>query len=222
MLLPAHEIRVSICDRSRDDSDSHGKNPRDSTAFCIASMSFRSVAAPVVWLTGLSGAGKTSIAQGVRAALNAQGMRCLLLDGDQLRTGLSRDLGFKLAERSENIRRAAEVAALVSRAGVPVVAALISPMAKDREVARTCIGATQFFEVHVDASLAVVEARDTKGLYAKARRGEITDFTGISSPYEAPQRPALRIDSAVGTVDEAVARVLELLRPWLNGPSGLR
>lgn len=146
-----------------------------------------------LWLTGLSGSGKSTIAKAAERALAAMGRLAFILDGDNLRHGLNRDLGFSAADRSENIRRAAEVARLMNEAGVIVLTAFISPYRKDRETAREIIGAESFFEIHVDTPLEVCEARDPKGLYKKARAGEIAQFTGISDPYEAPEKPFLRL-----------------------------
>jgi adenylyl-sulfate kinase len=134
-----------------------------------------------------------------------------LLDGDNIRHGLNRDLDFTERDRSENIRRIAEVAALFNAAGLVVIAAFISPFAADRAMARGIVGAERFIEVFVDTPLAVCEARDVKGLYRRARAGEIPAFTGISAPYEAPEKPEVRIDASTLSVDEAVDRILARL-----------
>lgn len=165
----------------------------------------------VLWLTGLSGAGKSTIAQAAQAALQAQGRAAVVLDGDDLRRGLSRDLGFSDADRVENMRRAAEVARLMADAGLVVLVALISPFREDRERARERVGAARFYEVHVATALSVAEARDPKGLYKRARLGLLPAFTGIGSPYEAPLAPALRIDTEQLGPAEAVAQLLALL-----------
>jgi bifunctional enzyme CysN/CysC len=149
----------------------------------------------VVWFTGLSGAGKSTIATLVDERLNALGCHTYVLDGDELRNGLSRDLGFSDADRAENIRRVAEVSRLMVRAGLIVLVAFISPFRAGRRMARELVGQGEFFEVFVDTPLAVAEARDPKGLYRKARRGEIPHFTGVDSPYEAPESPEVRIDT---------------------------
>ena len=167
---------------------------------------------PTVWLTGLSGAGKTSIALALAQALKAQGRAVTVLDGDQLRHGLNRDLGFTPADRHENIRRTAEVARLMNNAGLTVIAAFISPYRSDRATAATIIGAGNFIEVHVSTPLAVCEARDVKGLYAQARAGRIAQFTGISAPYEAPLDAALTLDTGTLALDEAVERICLHLR----------
>lgn len=164
-----------------------------------------------IWLTGLPAAGKSTLARALERRLVDAKHPCFILDGDNLRHGLSRDLGFSREERHENIRRAAEVAGLMNDAGLLVVAAFISPFREDRAMARAIIGADRFVEVHLDADLATCERRDPKGLYRKARRGEIVDFTGVDAPYETPERPALTIDTANGTVEECVARVLDCL-----------
>jgi len=166
----------------------------------------------IVWFTGLSGAGKSSIANHLEARLHALGRHTYLLDGDNVRHGLNRDLGFTPADRVENIRRIGEVARLMVDAGLIVLTAFISPFRAEREMARRLVGAGEFLEVYVDTPLGVAEARDPKGLYAKARRGELRNFTGIDSPYEPPEQPELRLNTAALTVDEAAERVLALLR----------
>lgn len=165
----------------------------------------------VVWLTGLSGAGKTTLAYAVEARLREMSYRTFVLDGDNMRHGLCADLGFSNAERKENIRRVGEVAKLFWEAGHIVLAALISPFEDDRARVRSLFPPGAFIEVYCRCSLSVCEARDVKGLYKRARAGEITQFTGISSPYEEPLSPALRIDTEVTHLEEAVERVLELL-----------
>ena len=164
-----------------------------------------------IWLTGLSGSGKSTLAYEVERSLTERGHLCYVLDGDNVRTGLNSDLAFEPHERKENIRRVAEVAALFNEAGVIVISAFISPFREDRRGAREIIGEKRFIEVHVDAPLEVCEERDPKGLYQKARRGDIPDFTGISSPYEPPERPDLRIRTDQLSPSGAAAAVLELL-----------
>ena len=166
--------------------------------------------AKTLWLTGLSGAGKTTIATSAIERLKASGTVAFMVDGDQLRAGLCKGLGFSQAERTENIRRAAELAKLLNQAGITVIASMISPMATDRALAAEIIG-TSFVEVFISTSLDVCQARDPKGLYAKAVSGEIPSFTGISAPYEQPANPALSINTAVLTINEAVDDVLALL-----------
>ena len=149
----------------------------------------------VLWMTGLSGAGKSTLAGALHERLDRSGYLSIVLDGDVLRAGLNRDLGFTPEDRLENIRRTAEVARLFKSAGFVVVCALISPSTQSRELARTIVG-ERFFEVHVSTQLHVCEARDPKGLYRKARRGELQAFTGISAPYETPAAADLTIDTA--------------------------
>ncbi len=168
--------------------------------------------AATVWLTGLSGSGKSTIAKELEWQLLEQGVKAYILDGDNIRHGLNRDLGFSPEHRSENIRRIAEVAQLMNEAGLVVLTAFISPYEADRNQARAIIGDERFLEVHVDTPLDVCESRDPKGLYSKARAGEIQGFTGISAPYEPPRDPALRLDTAEADLDETVASVLGLLR----------
>ena len=163
----------------------------------------------VIWFTGLSGAGKSTLANLLDRRLHAKGVPSFVLDGDLLRTGLNRDLGFSDADRSENIRRVAEVARLMADAGLVVLVAFISPFRRDRDAARALFAAGQFSEVFLDTPLAIAEQRDPKGLYARARRGEIPQFTGIDSPYEAPASPELRIDTATSTVDEALDLLMQ-------------
>ena len=165
----------------------------------------------VIWLTGLSGSGKSTIANRLEARLHRQGRHTFILDGDNVRHGLNHDLGFSQTDRVENIRRVAHVARLMLDAGLIVIVSFISPFRAEREMARQVIGADQFREVFVDTPLALAEARDPKGLYAKARKGEIKDFTGISSPYEPPLAPDLRLDTTTLSVDAAASEILQLL-----------
>ena len=164
-----------------------------------------------IWFTGLSGAGKSTIADQVETRLAARGVHTYLLDGDNVRHGLNRDLGFTAADRVENIRRVAEVARLMVDAGLVVIVSFISPFRADRQMARERFAAGDFIEVFVDAPLDVAEARDPKGLYAKARRGELPNFTGIDSPYEAPEHPELRLDTGRDSAAECANAVLALL-----------
>ena len=166
----------------------------------------------VVWFTGLSGAGKSTIADLVERRLAAEGRHTFLIDGDNLRHGLNRDLGFSEADRAENVRRAAEVARLMVDAGLIVLVSLISPYRAERDAARARFAPGRFLEVHVDAALEVAEARDPKGLYAKARTGQLAGFTGIDSPYEPPFTPDLRLDTAALTAQAAAERVLAALQ----------
>ncbi|GAA1974232.1 adenylyl-sulfate kinase [Amycolatopsis minnesotensis] len=165
-----------------------------------------------MWFTGLSGSGKSSIAVAAERELLAHGRPAFVLDGDNLRHGLNADLGFSLRDRAENLRRLAHVAALIAASGQIVLVPAISPLAEHRELARQVHfdAGVAFFEVHVDTPLEICESRDPKGLYAKARAGEISDFTGIDSPYEAPDEPDLRLDHTLGSADQAT-RLISLL-----------
>lgn len=175
----------------------------------------------VVWLTGLSGSGKSTLACSLDTELHARGMHTYGLDGDHVRRGLCRDLGFDEAARTENIRRVAEVARLMTDAGLVVIVAFISPLRRQRQMARELLSDHPFLEVFVDTPLAVAEARDPKGLYARARRGELAHFTGVDAPYEPPAHPELHLDmSALGPA-RAAAMVLERLeRDGLAPPRG--
>jgi bifunctional enzyme CysN/CysC len=162
----------------------------------------------VLWLTGLSGAGKSTIANRIEKRLAAAGRHTYLLDGDNVRHGLNKDLGFTAQDRVENIRRVAEVARLMVDAGLIVLVSFISPFRSERRMARELFKAGEFFEVFVDTPLAEAERRDVKGLYRKARRGELKNFTGIDSPYETPESPEIRIDTTALSADESAARVI--------------
>ena len=166
----------------------------------------------LLWFTGLSGAGKSTIANLVEKKLFALGRHSYLLDGDNVRHGLNKDLGFTEADRVENIRRVAEVARLMVDAGLIVITAFISPFRAERRMARALLAESEFIEVHVDTPLAVAEERDVKGLYKKARRGELANFTGIDSPYEAPEAPEIRLDTTSLAAEQAADRVIEVLR----------
>jgi bifunctional enzyme CysN/CysC len=166
----------------------------------------------IVWITGLSGAGKSTIANLLEKKLYAMGHRTYLLDGDNVRHGLNKDLGFTDTDRVENIRRVAEVAKLMVDAGLIVLTAFISPFQAERRMARSLVAPDEFLEVHVDVPLAVAEQRDTKGLYKKARRGELKNFTGIDSRYETPEVPELRLAADGMNPEEAVQRIIDLLR----------
>jgi bifunctional enzyme CysN/CysC len=165
----------------------------------------------VVWLTGLSGAGKSTIANVVERRLHARGCHTYVLDGDNVRHGLNKDLGFTDADRVENIRRVAEVAHLMVDAGLIVIVAFISPFRSERDMARRLVDEREFFEIFVDAPLELAEERDPKGLYQKARSGALVNFTGIDSPYEHPENPDLRLDTAALTPERAGDLVVELL-----------
>jgi bifunctional enzyme CysN/CysC len=166
----------------------------------------------VLWFTGLSGAGKSTVANLVEKKLAALGRHTYLLDGDNIRHGLNKDLGFTEADRVENIRRVGEVAKLMVDAGLIVLTAFISPFRAERRLARSLLAPGEFLEIFVDVPLAVAESRDPKGLYAKARRGELKNFTGIDSPYEPPEEPELRLDTTALDAEVAAERVIALLR----------
>ena len=166
----------------------------------------------ILWFTGLSGSGKSTLANAVNAALFERGLATYVLDGDNVRHGLCKDLGFSDADREENIRRIGEVAKLFLDAGVIVLTAFVSPFRADRDKARDLVEAGDFFEIFCAADLDVCESRDPKGLYAKARSGAIKEFTGISSPYEAPETPELKIDTGSQELAESVEVVLKALQ----------
>jgi bifunctional enzyme CysN/CysC len=166
----------------------------------------------ILWFTGLSGAGKSTIANLVEKRLHADGRQTYLLDGDNVRHGLNKDLGFTNEDRVENIRRVAEVAKLMVDAGLIVLVSFISPFRSERRMARALVGPGEFFEVHVDTSLAAAEARDVKGLYKKARRGELKNFTGIDSPYEPPEAPEVHLDTASLSPEDSASQVIARLR----------
>ncbi len=166
----------------------------------------------VLWFTGLSGAGKSTIANLVEKQLFGMGRHTYLLDGDNIRHGLNRDLGFTDADRVENIRRVGEVARLMTDAGLIVLVSFISPFRAERRLARSLLGPGEFFEIFVDTPLEVAEARDPKGLYRKARAGKIRNFTGIDSPYEPPENPEIRIDTARVSAEQAAEHVIAQLR----------
>ncbi len=161
-----------------------------------------------LWLTGLSGAGKSTIASLVERQLVAAGRHTYILDGDTVRQGLCRDLGFSEADRVENMRRAMEVARLFVDAGLIVIVAFISPYREERKLARSRFAPGEFFEIYIDAPLEACERRDPKGLYAKARRGELVNFTGIDSEYEPPDSPEIRLDTVTRSPEECVEAVL--------------
>ena len=165
----------------------------------------------VLWFTGVSGSGKSTIANLVEVELHAQGHLTTLLDGDNVRHGLSGDLGFTEQDRCENIRRVSEVAKLMLDSGLIVLVSFISPFRAERDRVRHSFAPGEFFEVHVDTPISLAEARDPKGLYARARRGEIANFTGIDSPYEPPEAPEIRIDTTAASPEQAAAEVVAAL-----------
>ena len=162
-----------------------------------------------LWMTGLSGAGKSTLANMLEQELNKKGKHTYILDGDNLRHGLNSDLGFSEADRNENVRRAAEAAHLMVDAGLIVIVGLISPFKQERDWARSLFKDNQFKEIYISTSLKECEERDVKGLYKKARQGEVKDFTGIDSPYEAPKNPDIIIDTQDKSVSECVQLILE-------------
>ena len=166
----------------------------------------------VFWFTGLSGSGKSSVAMGVEHALFSEGLWPKMLDGDNIRTGISNNLGFSEADRTENIRRIAEMAKMFCESNMIVLASFISPTKAIRAQARDIIGAGYFYEIYVHAPLKVCEERDVKGLYKKARAGEIADFTGVSSPYEPPESPHLIIDTATEHLEESKKNALDFIK----------
>jgi adenylylsulfate kinase len=165
----------------------------------------------VLWFTGLSGSGKSTLAHCVEEELYQLGCRTIVLDGDNVRHGLCGDLGFSDVDRKENLRRIGEMSKLFVEAGVITLAAFISPFSDDRNRVKSLMGQSEFIEIFVDCSIDVCEKRDTKGLYKKARKGEVANFTGISSPYEPPENPDLVVDTVSQTLDESVKLVMNLL-----------
>jgi len=168
----------------------------------------------VIWLTGLSGSGKSTLAEGIVSCLFRKNIRAVLLDGDLIRRGLSKDLGFTDEDRSENLRRVTEVIRLMKGAGLVVVAAFISPFRKDRERLRTLFQ-DDFIEIFVDAPLPVCEKRDPKGLYRKARKEKTDNFTGLSSPYEVPGNPEIHVTTATETIDDSLENIMTYITPTL-------
>ncbi len=172
--------------------------------------------AVVLWLVGLSGSGKSTLARALERALHDRGFLTYLLDGDNLRSGLNSNLGFSEEDRQENIRRAAEAAKLLLEGGLVTICSFISPTAQVRDTARKIIGTEDFLEIYVNASLEACEERDVKGLYAKARRGEIANFTGISAPFEAPQTPFLEVRTDQQDLETSKKRILNVLLPIVS------
>lgn len=170
----------------------------------------------VVWFTGLSGSGKSTLALALERELHGRGYLCYLLDGDNIRSGINSNLGFTEADRVENIRRIAEVCKLFVDCGVVTLASFVSPTNDIRKLASDIVGAENFVEVFVSTPLEVCEQRDVKGLYKKARAGEVKDFTGISSPFEQPQNPALTIDTSKFSLEECTQQLLEVLLPMVG------
>ena len=167
----------------------------------------------MIWFTGLSGSGKSTIAIALERELQKRGLLCRILDGDNIRSGINNNLGFSAEDRIENIRRIAEIGKLFVDTGIITIAAFISPNNDIREMAANIIGKENFMEIYVSTPIEECERRDVKGLYAKARKGEIKNFSGISAPFEAPQHPALSLDTSKLSVEESVNKLLELILP---------
>lgn len=163
----------------------------------------------IIWFTGLSGSGKSTLAHAIEEALHQRGCRTFVLDGDNVRHGLCSDLGFSSKDRMENIRRIGEIAKLFMEAGVIVLTAFISPYRADRERVRGMVEHGDFIEIYCNAPIEICEARDVKGMYKRARAGQITEFTGISSPYEAPEHPELEVDTGTAELDDCVQQVIK-------------
>lgn len=170
----------------------------------------------VVWLTGFSGSGKSTLSNLLEKELNANGVLTFNLDGDNTRLGINKDLGFTAIDRAENIRRVAEIARLFRDAGLVVITSFISPFENDRAIAKKIIGQDDFIEVFVDCPLVVCESRDLKGLYAKARKGEIKDFTGIDSPFEIPLSPSITVKTNECSIEDCVRQILDVIEPKLS------
>lgn len=170
----------------------------------------------LLWFTGLSGSGKSTIANALEVQLHEKGISTYTLDGDNIRQGINKDLGFSHEDRTENIRRIAEFAHLMVDAGVVTLAAFVSPYIKDREAIRTIVGKDHFIEIYINTSLEECERRDVKGLYKKARAGEIKNMTGISAPYEVPINPDLEIITDHQSIDASVQQILEFIHQKLN------
>ncbi len=170
----------------------------------------------VIWMTGLSGSGKTTIAKRVERYLHSKGILNQLLDGDNIRLGISNNLSFSSEDRTENIRRIAEVSKLFIDCGIITLNCFVSPTIKIREIAKNIIGKDNFIEIYINASIETCEERDIKGLYKKARKGEIPNFTGISSPFEAPKEPQIEINTSKLSIDESVQKVLDYILPIIK------
>jgi adenylylsulfate kinase len=170
----------------------------------------------LIWFTGFSGSGKSTLAGALEVYLYNQGVPTYILDGDNIRSGLNSDLGFSEESRQENIRRISEVSGLFLDAGVVVLTAFISPFRSDRQAARELVGEENFFEVFVECPIEVCETRDVKGLYAKARKGEIKNFTGIDSPFEEPQNPTIKVNTDTDSLDDCVRQLINKIVPKLK------
>jgi len=170
----------------------------------------------VLWFTGLSGSGKSTLADALETELNKRGFATMLLDGDNIRTGINSDLGFSEQDRKENIRRLSEIVKLFYDAGIVVLTAFISPFISDRDTIRAKLPEGRFVEVFVDTPLEICEQRDTKGLYAKARKGEIKNFTGIDSPFEKPPKPEVTVPTAERSIEESLNQLLKVILPLIE------
>lgn len=170
----------------------------------------------MVWFTGLSGSGKSTLAVALERELHQRGLLCRILDGDNIRSGINNNLGFSAVDREENIRRIAEVGKLFVDTGIITLAAFISPDEKMRQMAASIIGNGDFLEVYVNTPIEACEKRDVKGLYAKARKGEIKNFTGVSAPFEAPENPDISIDTSVTSLEESVQALLSIILPKIK------
>jgi len=170
----------------------------------------------VFWFTGLSGSGKTTIAKGVERKLHSSGYLTKLLDGDNIRSGISNNLSFSLKDRQENIRRIAEISTLFLNCGIITLNCFVSPTANIRSIAKNIIGNENFIEIYINASLKKCEERDTKGLYKKARNGEIANFTGINSPFEPPKNPRLEINTNNNSIDHSIEQVVNFIMPIIK------
>lgn len=170
----------------------------------------------MVWFTGLSGSGKSTLAVALERELHQRGLLCRILDGDNIRSGINNNLGFSAADREENIRRIAEVGKLFVDTGIITLAAFISPDEKMRQMAASIIGNGDFLEVYVNTPIEACEKRDVKGLYAKARKGEIKNFTGVSAPFEAPENPDISIDTSVTSLEDSVQALLSIILPKIK------
>lgn len=170
----------------------------------------------LIWLTGLSGSGKTTLALRLEHYFFSKGFKVFILDGDNVRNGLCKDLGFSEEDRKENLRRVAEVARLMLDAGLIVISAFISPCGEDRMAIKDIVGEQRFIEVYVNCTVEVCEERDVKGLYAKARKGIIPNFTGISAPYDPPVSPDVELQTAEETVEESVQKIIKLMEPVIS------
>ena len=215
--ISATQIRKMM---SEGDSTWKNKVPKMVADYLISkgSLSVAKEQGVVVWLTGLSGAGKSTVANALMPVLSNTGKGVKILDGDEVRRNLTADLGFSKEDRSENIKRISFVAKTIADVGGIAICAAISPYIEDREAARELIGAERFFEVYADCHLDTLIERDVKGLYAKAISGEIPNFTGISDPYEAPENPHCKIDSGCMSIQESVQEVLSKLEEFLEKP----